>query len=463
LYAEESGVVKTYFSFRGRIGQQTWWIGSAVLLSVAVIARWLAWWLGFSDVPMLPTNVGIAILVASALALTIKRLNDRDRPSWIGWTWAALCVIAIMAPSLGWWPSMHETALTAPAVLVLMGVPATWIFIDNAFLPGTPGPNRYGPNPMAAAAAPPSALPANAATERTDGDDLRDSFVVSLLLLAGLVSIIGNPIALLRAIDLPGVQRELTLLNERRANAPAAQAQKDGEAAAKAGDLDAAIRHFARAIELYGPDSIASAQSYRSRARVWRRMDQLQNALADYSKAIAVEPAGSWNYHLRGQVLAGLGRYDEALRDYDTASAQRPSADTDISRGWVLEKINRPAEAFAAYGRAIETATKGANETARGSKPPDWQENVRALYNDQIARARIARGNLYLGSNRFDEALADLDAAVEARPDYTRAYMLRGWLQEKQGRRDLAHADYEKAAALSKPDAWLTTALERTR
>jgi tetratricopeptide (TPR) repeat protein/uncharacterized membrane protein YhaH (DUF805 family) len=462
-------LVKTYFSFRGRIGRATWWIGSAVLLAVAFIARWLLSLLGPLEAPILFADAGTAILLAAALALSIKRFNDRNHPSWIGWTWAGLCLIWIVAPRLGLSPPSHPADLPGPTLYLLLSVPASWVLIDNAFLRGTPGPNRYGPDPLAAATpARASAPPGSVAAGRSDGDYIRDGITVSLLAGAGLVWTIGNPAVILRAMDLPGPQRELTLIKDRRANAPAAQVQKDGEEAAKAEDHDAAIRHFTRAIELYGPENIASAQSYRSRARVWRRMDLLQNALADYSKAIAVEPAGSWNYHLRGQVLAGLGRYDEALRDYDTATVGGASADTDISRGWVLEKLDRPAEALTVYGRAIETAVKRADESAarlaaRGGEWLGWQENLQALHSDQITRAHIARANLYLGLNRLDEALADYHEAVRVRPDYARAYSLRGWLYEKQGRRELAHADYEKAAALRTPDAWLASALKRTQ
>jgi Flp pilus assembly protein TadD len=52
---------------------------------------------------------------------------------------------------------------------------------------------------------------------------------------------------------------------------------------------------------------------------------------------------------------------------------------------------------------------------------------------------------------------------VRLRPDSARVHSLRGWLYEKLGRRELAHADYEMSAALSKSDAWLARALERTR
>jgi tetratricopeptide (TPR) repeat protein len=64
---------------------------------------------------------------------------------------------------------------------------------------------------------------------------------------------------------------------------------------------------------------------------------------------------------------------------------------------------------------------------------------------------------------RPEDALAEYAQALELRPNDGYIYVNRGWLHEKQGRPDLARADYEKAASLTTPDDWLKRALERTR
>ncbi len=63
------------------------------------------------------------IVIVPSIAVTVRRLHDRDMSGW----WYLGAVIGGMIPYLGF--------LVSIAFLVLMA------------LPGTPGPNRFGPDP----------------------------------------------------------------------------------------------------------------------------------------------------------------------------------------------------------------------------------------------------------------------------------------------------------------------------
>jgi uncharacterized membrane protein YhaH (DUF805 family) len=65
---------------------------------------------------------GLAILLPS-IAVTVRRLHDRDMSGW----WYLGAIVGSMIPIVGF--------LVSIAFLVLMA------------LPGTPGPNRFGPDP----------------------------------------------------------------------------------------------------------------------------------------------------------------------------------------------------------------------------------------------------------------------------------------------------------------------------
>jgi uncharacterized membrane protein YhaH (DUF805 family) len=65
---------------------------------------------------------GLAVLIPS-IAVTVRRLHDRDMSGW----WYLGAIIGGMIPLVGF--------LVSIAFLVLMA------------LPGTPGPNRFGPDP----------------------------------------------------------------------------------------------------------------------------------------------------------------------------------------------------------------------------------------------------------------------------------------------------------------------------
>ena len=88
-------------------------IGAAVLVAVRpqIGAYVVAAWLGGIVVNLL--------LIWPALAVSVKRWHDRDKSGW----WVLLNLL----PVIGW----------------------LWALVDNGFLRGTDGPNRYGPDPLA--------------------------------------------------------------------------------------------------------------------------------------------------------------------------------------------------------------------------------------------------------------------------------------------------------------------------
>ena len=76
----------------------------------------------FSGVGLLLAVWALAVIIPS-IAVTVRRLHDRDMSGW----WYLGFIVASMIPLIGFIASI--------AFLVLM------------CLPGTPGPNRFGPDP----------------------------------------------------------------------------------------------------------------------------------------------------------------------------------------------------------------------------------------------------------------------------------------------------------------------------
>jgi uncharacterized membrane protein YhaH (DUF805 family) len=86
------------------------------------------------------------------LALTVKRLHDRDRTGW----WIAAIYLAILvAILLGIATLMQPEGQREPLNTVAVGVVflaaclPIWLFIEIGFFRGTQGPNRFGPDPLA--------------------------------------------------------------------------------------------------------------------------------------------------------------------------------------------------------------------------------------------------------------------------------------------------------------------------
>lgn len=115
--AEPMGPAEIFFSFRGRISRRTWWLyGVVALIGLGILGLALLRIAGFSRVVAEMTmNL---LLLWPALAVSIKRWHDRNKAGW----W----VLVNLIPFVGW----------------------LWALVENGFLRGTPGPNRFGDDPL---------------------------------------------------------------------------------------------------------------------------------------------------------------------------------------------------------------------------------------------------------------------------------------------------------------------------
>jgi uncharacterized membrane protein YhaH (DUF805 family) len=107
-----------FLSVRGRVSRRTFWLyGVLALLGLGLLGHAL---LGIAGVEQgrIEAIVNL-LLVWPAIAVSAKRWQDRDRAPW----W----VLITLVPVVGW----------------------LWALIDNGFVKGTTGPNRFGNPPPA--------------------------------------------------------------------------------------------------------------------------------------------------------------------------------------------------------------------------------------------------------------------------------------------------------------------------
>jgi len=101
---------------RGRIGRRDFWLWGLLLPAGAGLVLGLL--AGIARLPEVASERAINVLLLwPLLAVTAKRWHDRDRSAW----WTLLWLV----PVLGW----------------------LWTLVACGFLRGTPGANRYGPEP----------------------------------------------------------------------------------------------------------------------------------------------------------------------------------------------------------------------------------------------------------------------------------------------------------------------------
>jgi uncharacterized membrane protein YhaH (DUF805 family) len=140
-----------FLSFAGRIPRSAYWFGFAAVVLVFGLARYvLKYHLGFEgagDRESLPVTF-ISVLAAIPLtALSVKRFNDRDRPSWLGYVVGLSIALFMIAPRFGYLVDPGQFSLPEHAIFWPLCALSLFALIDNGFLPGTAGPNRFGPAP----------------------------------------------------------------------------------------------------------------------------------------------------------------------------------------------------------------------------------------------------------------------------------------------------------------------------
>ena len=97
-----------------------------------------------------------------------------------------------------------------------------------------------------------------------------------------------------------------------------------------------------------------SADEHVKRAEQSLRRHKLEEAIADYDKAIYREPTNASFYYSRGLVRAQLGQHENAITDYDEAIRLNPSyASAYYERGLVKVQLGQHENAITDYDEAI--------------------------------------------------------------------------------------------------------------
>jgi uncharacterized membrane protein YhaH (DUF805 family) len=283
-----------FFSLHGRIPRKSYWLAQAILLIPGIIFYFMAYGLEFpvdpgAPPPKPPLLLDLLLLIP-AVAVAVKRANDRGHSVWVTTVWLAT---ALVFTTFGFITDPKNFTHGDWVALAAAEVVAIWFVIDFGCLRGDVGPNRFGPDPLG------SAVPGSAGQRRTTGENIRDAITGLVALTAIAILLVPQSNGLfafvLDRMLLPAQLREQNRIwQERIANKPASEEQNDGLAAYRANDYDGALTHFTRAIGLFGPDNAAAGWSYAWRGYTLERLGRMQDARADYEKAGTLVTPDDW-------------------------------------------------------------------------------------------------------------------------------------------------------------------------
>jgi uncharacterized membrane protein YhaH (DUF805 family) len=160
--------IKFFNCLEGRIGRKTFWLMSivaiAVQLVVIVISGVLLAALTMDDGPIEVgneeswlTRIPIIALFYPKFVIDAKRGHDRNIPLWVIGSFYACVAVRELLVSFGWltiFPNQNvisATNVVSFVVTLLLGTVGLALLVDLGFRKGTPGPNQYGPGPLAKA------------------------------------------------------------------------------------------------------------------------------------------------------------------------------------------------------------------------------------------------------------------------------------------------------------------------
>ncbi|MFZ1988533.1 MAG: tetratricopeptide repeat protein [Alphaproteobacteria bacterium] len=191
------------------------------------------------------------------------------------------------------------------------------------------------------------------------------------------------------------------------------------------GDDDRAIADFTKAIAL-NPKFI---NAYYDRGLVYISKGDYDRAIADLNQAIGLDPNDAISYSNRGAAYSGKGDYDRAIADLNQAIALNPN---------YAETYNNRGNAYA-HKQECDRAI------------PDYTKAI--ALNSNFAGAYNNRGRAYYDKGDYDRAIADLNQAIVLDPKLATAYYNRGVTYGHKGDYGHAIADYNQAIALAPNDA----------
>ena len=223
----------------------------------------------------------------------------------------------------------------------------------------------------------------------------------------------------------------------------------------------AAIADFDRALAL-DPDY---AWAYGNRGISHRANRNYDLAIQDFNAAIALDDTLDWVYAARGEVYRHRRNYNLAIQDFNRAIALDPAyAQAYGSRGRVYRHLKKIQLSIVDFERAIALDPERAWFYAQqGENYRDIRQYERAieLYNQALVLepesffwAYGSRGYTYFRLRDYQRAIEDFNRALERAPTYVWGYGQRGRIYRHLNMLDKALADLNRTLELDPTDAW---------
>lgn len=193
------------------------------------------------------------------------------------------------------------------------------------------------------------------------------------------------------------------------------------------GKYEESIRDYNKVIAIDPNQSVA----YNNRSYSFINTGKIQEAIDDAKKAISISPKYSTAFYTLASAYEKMKDFDKAVSTYTEIINLKPEAVGYNNRGWALSNAGKFAEAIPDFDQAIKLSpSDGVFFKNRGNAKNKVGQFESALIDLNIAveqkislhyKSLSNRGDTYFGLGKFNEALADYEAALLLKPDFQEA------------------------------------------
>ncbi len=206
------------------------------------------------------------------------------------------------------------------------------------------------------------------------------------------------------------------------------------------GNGEAAIADYTKAIavnEGWADEPETLAVTYASRGEVHESLKNLDAALADYNTAIALDASLSYAFYDRAYLHHSQENLIQAIKDFTSyiQLTAKPGSWAYYSRGVANEDYGRSAQALADYSEAISLN--------------DWGQDDPELNKQDQADAYFARAWLHHHLGNYRRAIQGYSESLKLHPMDSLTLYNRGLVHDENGDLAQALADYSSAIELN--------------
>jgi uncharacterized membrane protein YhaH (DUF805 family) len=132
-------------SFHGRIGRQSFWIAMVALTVAELFCHALAETI---QGDRLSAIVDLAFTYPE-FAVAVKRGHDRNMPLWLLIVFFSAGAVLDLLTVLEMTGTEEDPSIVSLVIALAFTVMGLALLVELGFRKGTPGPNQYGPDPLA--------------------------------------------------------------------------------------------------------------------------------------------------------------------------------------------------------------------------------------------------------------------------------------------------------------------------